>query len=100
VVPFSFIETLPEDAQKGLLKRRPKLVGRLSDEEFERMKTQLWQRMEFTALGLRRIGLNVVPLSSEELIELLWSWYHPQAAETGYYPQVLPEMLKREAPSA
>ncbi len=96
VVPFSLIETVPEEQQGGLLKRRPKLVGKLSDEEFERMKTQLWQRMEFAALGLRRIGLNVVPLSSEELIELLWSWYHPQAAEAGYYPQVLPEMLKKQ----
>jgi len=93
VVPFSLIEALPTDEQKGMLKRRPKLRGKLSDEEFERMKTQLWQRMEFVALGLRRTGLHVVPLNSEELIELLWSWYHPKAAEVGYYPQILPEMI-------
>jgi len=95
VVPFSLIEALPTEDQKGLLKRKPKVRGKLTDQEFARMKTQLWQRMEFVALGLKRTGLTVVPLNSEELIELLWSWYHPAAAEVGYYPQVLPEMLKR-----
>jgi len=95
VVPFSLIEALPGEKQKGLLKRRPKIRGKLTDEEFARMKTQLWQRMEFVALGLKRTGLNVVPLNSEELIELFWSWYHPAAAEVGYYPQVLPELLKK-----
>jgi len=97
VVPFSLIEALPDEDQKGFLKRRPKIAGKLSDEEFERMREQLWQRMEFVALGLRRTGLKVIPLNSEELIELLWSWYHPMSAEVGYYPQVLPEMLERSS---
>ena len=95
VVPFSLIEALPTEDQKGILKRRPKIAGKLTNEEFERMRDQLWQRMEFVALGLRRTGLKIIPLNSEELIELLWSWYHPMSAEVGYYPQVLPEMLKR-----
>lgn len=95
VVPFALIEAVSDAKQKGLLKRRPKILGKLTDEEFSRMKAQIWQRMEFVALGLKRTGLNVVPLNSEELIELLWSWYHPAAAEVGYYPQVLPELLKK-----
>jgi len=97
VTPFSLVDALPTADQKGLLKRRPKLVGKLSDEEFERMRGQLWQRMEFVALGLRRTGLKIIPLNSEELIELLWSWYHPANAEVGYYPQVLPEMLEKDS---
>ena len=97
VVPFSLIEALPDEGQKGMLKRRPKIAGKLTDEEFKRMREQLWQRMEFVALGLRRTGLKVIPLNSEELIELLWSWYHPMGAEVGYYPQVLPEMLERDS---
>jgi len=96
VVPFSLIEALPDEGQKGILKRRPKIAGKLTNEEFKRMRDQLWQRMEFVALGLRRTGLKVIPLNSEELIELLWSWYHPMGAEVGYYPQVLPEMLERD----
>ena len=91
VIPFSWLETIPAEGQ-GL--RKPKLGGKLSEEEFQRMKNQLWQRMEFVALGLRRAGLQVVPLSSEEMIELFWSWHHPAEAEVGYYPEIPPEILK------
>ena len=58
------------------------------------MKTKLWQRMEFVALGLRRMGLKVAPLNSEELIELFWSWHHPKESEVGYYPEIPPEIIK------
>jgi len=94
IVPFSVLEIRKTvDQKRGLLKK-PKLVGSLTDEEFERMKTQLWQRMEYLALGLRRMGLHVAPLNSEEIIELLWTWYHPEQSEVGYYPQVPPELLR------
>ena len=86
VVPFSFFEVV--DGGK------PKFTGSLSEEEFQRMKNQLWQRMEYVALGLRRAGLQVVPLNTEELVELLWSWHHPQESEVGYYPEIPPEILK------
>ncbi|MBI2123692.1 MAG: hypothetical protein HYU04_00345 [Candidatus Wildermuthbacteria bacterium] len=85
-VPFSFFEVV--DGGK------PKFTGSLSEEEFQRMKNQLWQRMEYVALGLRRAGLQVVPLNTEELVELLWSWHHPQESEVGYYPEIPPEILK------
>ncbi len=92
VIPFSWLETVPAEGAAGF--RKPRLGGELLEEEFQRMKNQLWQRMEFVALGLRRAGLQVVPLSSEELIELLWSWHHPAEAEVGYYPEIPPEILK------
>lgn len=96
VVPFTLLEALPGgEASRNILKTKPKLAGKLTDEEFERMKTQLWQRMEFVGLGLRRMGLHVAPLNSEELVELLWTWYHPEEAEVGYYPEVPPELLKQ-----
>jgi type IV secretory pathway VirB4 component len=66
----------------------------LSEEEFERAKTQLWQRMEFVAHGLRSCGLFCVPLGTIELIELFWSIYHPQESEVGYYPEVPPELIQ------
>jgi len=97
VVPFTLLEALPGgETKQNILKARPKLTGKLTDEEFDRMKTQLWQRMEFVALGLRRMGLHVAPLSSEELVELLWTWYHPEEAEVGYYPEVPPELLHQQ----
>lgn len=92
IVPFSLIESVPVGG-KGRFSS-VKVKGRLSEEEFQRMRNQLWQRMEFVALGLRRAGLQTIPLSSEELIELLWSWHHPQEAEVGYYPEIPPEILK------
>jgi hypothetical protein len=66
----------------------------MKDDDFERCKTQLWQRMEFLALGLKRCGLEGVPLTTPELIELFWSIHHPDQAEIGYYPEILPELLK------
>ena len=66
----------------------------MKDDDFQRCKTQLWQRMEYLAMGLRRCGLETVPLTTPELIELFWSIHHPDQAEIGYYPEILPELLK------
>ena len=92
VVPFSLLEAVAEPGKSRF--QKPKFRGKLSDQEFERMKSQLWQRMEFVALGLRRAGLQAVPLETQELIELLWAWHHPAEAEVGYYPEIPPEVLK------
>ena len=82
VVPFTLLE-LPGMKKTDLS---------LEKDQFQRAKSQLWQRLEFTALGLRRCGLQCAPLSSPELIELFWSAYHPQEAEVGYYPEIPPEL--------
>ncbi len=66
----------------------------MKDDEFQRCKAQLWQRMEYLSMGLRRCGLEAVPLTTPELIELFWSIHHPDQAEIGYYPEILPELLK------
>ncbi len=66
----------------------------INDADFQRCKTQLWQRMEFLAMGLRRCGLEAIPLTTPELIELFWAIHHPEQAEIGYYPEILPELLK------
>lgn len=65
----------------------------LKMEKLERAKIQLWQRIEFVALGLRRCGLEVALLNTPEIVELLWSWHHPEEAERGYYPEIPPEFL-------
>ncbi len=66
----------------------------MKDDDFQRCKTQLWQRMEYLAMGLRRCGLEAMPLTTPELIELFWAIHHPEQAEVGYYPEILPELLK------
>ncbi len=64
----------------------------MSEEDFQRGKEQLYQRMEFVALGLRRCGLNCAPLTTLEIIELFWSIFHPKNAEHGYYPEFPKEL--------
>lgn len=89
VVPFTLIE-IP--GIKTATKK--KTESALTEEQFQRAKFQLWQRMEFIALGLKRCGLECIPLNTSELIELFWSLYHPEEAEVGYYPEIPPEIIK------
>lgn len=65
-----------------------KLFGKLKNEkseaekqEFQELKINLWQRLEFVITGLRRMGLKAVPLETEELIELFYKLYNPSAKE-------------------
>jgi hypothetical protein len=95
VVPFTLFETKTKKATglKELLKPS-QIAGTLTKSQFQRTKSQLWQRMEFVALGLRRTGLRSVPLNTSELIELFWAYHHPAEAEVGYYPELPPEITK------
>ena len=86
VVPFTIFE------QKGSNKRKLKVFSELTEKDFQRAKSQLIQRVEFVALGLKRCGLRAIPLTTSELIELFWSLYHPLEAERGYYPEIPPEL--------
>jgi len=90
VIPFTLIEIPGMQEGKAFLKKKELPI--LSEDDFQRCKTQLWQRMEFVALGLKRCGLQVIPLSTPELIELFWGLHHPKEAEVGYYPEVPPEL--------
>ncbi len=89
IVPFSILET----QEIGGRKKLPK-IPTLTEEVFQRCKTQLLQRVEFVVLGLRACGLQTVPLTNLEIIELFWSLYHPLEAEQGYYPEIPPELME------
>ena len=91
VVPFSLLEA-KTDKKQGFFKKSM-ISKSLSENQFQRCKNQLWQRMEFVALGLRKCGLQIVPLKTSELIELFWALHHPEEAEIGYYPELPPEMI-------
>jgi len=93
VIPFSFLEAKMTGSPLKLLKSATN-PSPLTEDEFQRCKQQLWQRMEFVALGLRRCGLQAMPLTTPELIELFWSLHHPKEAEVGYYPEIPPELAK------
>ncbi len=91
VVPFTLMEIPSIKTTKSLLKQQS---STLTEDKFQRCKTQLWHRIEFVSLGLRRCGLKCVPLNTSELIELFWSLYHPEQAEIGYYPEIPPELTR------
>ena len=95
VVPFYLSEAQTPVAGGTLFKI--KAVPKLTEEVFQICKSQLYQRMEYLALGLRRCGLWSIPLTNEELVELFWSLYHPKEAQVGYYPQIPPELIQQQA---
>ena len=98
VVPYNLMEIFGvKAAGKNIFQQMPGNQQQnqpLKDDEFQRCKTQLWQRMEYVSMGLRRCGIEAMPLTTPELIELFWSIHHPDQAEIGYYPEILPELLK------
>lgn len=94
VVPFASIEIPGMKSATGLFKKTSVEAPGGSEDQFQRAKSQLWQRMEFVALGLRRCGLQCIPLNTPELIELFWSLYHPEEAEVGYYPEIPSELMQ------
>jgi len=100
VVPYTLMEIFGVGAAAkqfsvfGQGNQKGQESKQMKDDEFQRCKTQLWQRMEYLAMGLRRCGLEAIPLTTPELIELFWSIHHPDQAEVGYYPEILPELLK------
>ena len=50
-------------------------------QDFEQMKNQLWQRVEYISAGLNTLGVKSVPLNTEELISLYYSMYNPESKE-------------------
>jgi len=95
-----FIESI---AQKGIIMTKnfyvivpfylPPVKKKMTEQEFEAARTQLFQRMEFVATGLRRCGLYCIPLGTQELIDLFWTHFHPEEAEVGYHPAIPPELI-------
>lgn len=93
VVPFTLLEAKQALSPLKLLKSAASQPP-LTEDEFQRCKQQIWQRMEFVALGLKRCGLQAMPLTTPELIELFWGLHHPKEAEVGYFPEIPPELAK------
>jgi hypothetical protein len=58
----------PEDVKKKL-------------ENFEENKSQLEQRISSIEQGLSRCGLRLIPLGTEELIELFYKIFNPGETE-------------------
>jgi hypothetical protein len=79
IIPFSPIENKDKgffsnfgnmiNPRKNILEKR---------ETFETYRNQLFQRVDHVIAGLTGIGLRIVPLQTQELIELLYEAYNPK----------------------
>jgi type IV secretory pathway VirB4 component len=91
VIPYSPLEAIGTEKKGGILGKAK--IPELSEENFQRLRNQLFQRMEYVALSLRRCGLQAVPLTTPEIVELFWSLHHPKEAEVGFYPEFPLELM-------
>lgn len=81
-VPFSVTQSSKEGPIAKFMKGIKGAQGKLSmnDDEFDHNKSQLFQRVEQVAIGLRSMGLRIVPLQTQELVELYYNLYNPKTS--------------------
>lgn len=84
VIPFDPIEVKEGFLDKLSNAMNPKIAIRYNKEDFEKYKTQLWQRVNGVMYGLKRAGIYMTPLNTQELIELYYSFYNPDSRPTEY----------------
>lgn len=58
-----------------------KQTGSAEKQRFQELKNNLWQRVDFVAVGLQSVGVKAVPLKTDELVELFYKLYNPSAKE-------------------
>lgn len=78
-VPFSISQSTKEGPVSKIFKGVRGAAGKhvMGEVEFEHNRSQLLQRVEQVAVGLRSIGLRLVPLKTQELLELFYNMYNP-----------------------
>lgn len=82
VIPYDPI-VIPGSGKKflGILGFGKKEEPSVAQETLERKLSQLNQRTDQVMSGLTQIGLRAVALNNEELIELFYNLYNPEATE-------------------
>lgn len=92
VVPFTPVTILKQggiqSAFSSFFASKQTRSQPLDDKKFEEYKTQIYQRMEVVRQGLVRTGVRVVPLNTEELVELFYGLYNPGEREHGGVPEI------------
>ncbi|HPN96372.1 MAG TPA: hypothetical protein PLK35_01260 [Candidatus Moranbacteria bacterium] len=83
IVPFSPIE----NTKKGFFSNISSMINPKKNilekrENFETYKSQLYQRVDHIIAALSGIGLRIIPLKTQEIIELLFNSYNPEIYNT------------------
>jgi hypothetical protein len=82
IVPFALTEGKKENfIDRVRIAFNPKQAMAEKQMEFESFKNQLWQRADHIIAGLEGTGIRMIPLKTEELIELYYNSYNPKVIE-------------------
>lgn len=81
------------DEKKGFLKRmgeafNPAKAIKMQEKKFLRLRKELSRRVDSVMAGLESIGLNVVELDTQSLIELFYNIYNPESANNEQLVQI------------
>jgi len=82
IVPYSPVQVKKQgimDKVFGFFQKKP--TGQDKEMEFQELKNQLWQRVEFVSSALSGAGIKTVPLNTQELVELFYKIYNPSVKE-------------------
>jgi hypothetical protein len=110
VIPFA-VQQVKEEGTVAKFVKGLRVRGGLAPvtaSEFDRYKDQLWQRVEQVSANLRNLGVRLVPLNTQEIIELFYMLYNPDTARNQRLPyvedldidDVRPEAIAEAAPTA
>ncbi len=108
VIPFAAQQTKEEGTFTKFIKAlRVRSGTATTKSEFERYKDQLWQRVEQVAGNIRNLGVRLVPLNTQEIIELFYNLYNPDTARNQRLPLIedldiedtRPESIAEAAPT-
>lgn len=102
ILPFAPAQAKEEGMwsrfSKSLRVRRG--LASLSPTDFTRYKDQLWQRVDQLATSLRSIGVRIVPLNTQEIIELYYTLYNPDTARNQHLAPVEDLEMEEGEPAA
>jgi len=79
-IPFERKDDEKAGFFSNLFSKKNESFEKMSDDEFQKFKNQLWQRVENVIAGLRTLGVRSEALNNDELKELFFSIYNPGEA--------------------
>lgn len=82
-IPFDPIESKTEGPIEKITSLWPKNRSKktIPEERFKEYKSQLLQRVEHTIITLAHVGIKASQLQTDELVELFYNLYNPEALE-------------------
>ncbi len=82
VVPYMGIKKAKKNFRERLTDTfKPAVTVKMSKKKFAKYREELSKRVDFVAGGLGSVGLKIVQLDTQSLIELFYNTYNPEISE-------------------